>query len=243
MHENIYLSVIIPAYNEEANIGSTLEEVAVYLKGKDYSYEVIVIDDGSSDGTIQKAQEKKNILDELKVVPSKPNHGKGYVVRNAILASTGKYVMFMDADNATSINELDSFMPYLEEGYDAVIGSRRLKDSDVVVPESAMRIILGNIYILLSKIFLGSKVRDFNCGFKAYNRFAANKVFSLQRMDDWSFDTEIMFLLNKFGMKIKELPVRWTHKADSKVKPFKAGVESFLSLIKIKLNDLKGLYK
>ncbi len=243
MQENTFLSIIIPAYNEASNIGATLAEVAEYLKGKDYSYEVIVIDDGSSDDTISTAKEKKNDLNSLRIISSKPNRGKGYVVREAMLDSSGKYVMFMDADNSTSIKELDAFLPYLEEGYDAVIGSRRLKESDVVVPESIMRVCLGNIYILLSKIFLGSKVSDFNCGFKAYNRCTARKVFSLQRMKDWSFDTEIIFLLTKFGMKIKEVPVRWAHKADSKVKPLQAGIASFLSLIKIKINDLRGLYQ
>jgi hypothetical protein len=151
--------------------------------------------------------------------------------------------MFMDADNSTSISELDKFLPYLKEGYDVVMASRRLRESRVTVPESAMRILLGNIYILLSKIILGARVSDFNCGFKAYRRDPAMKIFSLQKMDGWSFDTELIFLINKLGMKIKEVPVKWAHKDTSKVRPLRAGIQSFLSLLKIKWNDITGIYE
>ena len=112
----------------------------------------------------------------------------------------------------------------------------------MVVSESAKRIILGQVYIFLSKLILGSRVTDFNCGFKAYRRDSARKIFSLQKMNDWSFDTELIFLLHKLKMRIKEAPVRWAHKDTSKVKPLKAGIESFLSLIKIKVNDIRGMY-
>ncbi|MGB2960788.1 MAG: glycosyltransferase, partial [Candidatus Omnitrophota bacterium] len=171
-----------------------------------------------------------------------PNRGKGYVLKKAMMKARGEYVMFMDADNSTSIYELDKFLPYLEEGYDAVIASRRIKGAEVVVPESVLRVLMGNVYILLSRIIFKLRVNDINCGFKAYRRDAARKIFSLQKMNDWSFDTELIFLIHKFGMRVKEVPVRWTHKYTSKVKPFRAGIQSFLSLLKIKLSDLKGDY-
>ena len=239
----IYLSAIIPAYNEEANISGTLREVAEYLKGKDFTSEVIVVDDGSKDATSQKALEFDQEIDNFRLIESKPNRGKGYVLKKAMLEARGKYLMFMDADNSTSIKELDKFLPYLEEGCDVVIGSRRLKESEVTVPESALRIFMGNVYILLSKTILGARVSDFNCGFKAYRREAAKRIFSLQRMDDWSYDTELIFLIHKMGMKIKEVPVKWAHKYTSKVKPLKAGIDSFLSLIRIKANSIKGVYE
>ncbi|MFQ5953206.1 MAG: dolichyl-phosphate beta-glucosyltransferase [Candidatus Omnitrophota bacterium] len=243
MPESVYLSVIIPAYNEEKNISSTLAEISDYLANKDFSSEVIVIDDGSEDGTIEKSREFESKLPNFRVIESKPNRGKGFVLKKAMPQASGDYVMFMDADNSTSIAEMDKFLPYLEKEYDVVIGSRRLKDSEIAVPESAMRIVLGNIYILLSWILLGAKVSDFNCGFKAYKREAARRIFSLQRMNDWSFDTELIFIIGKLGLKIKEVPVKWAHKFTSKVKPLKAGIESFLSLLKIKMNDIKGLYE
>ena len=242
MQENIALSVIIPAYNEESNIASTLSEVSGFLKKKGFTYEILVVDDGSSDGTVSKAMEIVENLPEMNVIESKPNRGKGYVVREGMGVARGRYLMFMDADNATSIRELDKFLPYLEEGYDAVIGSRRLKDSEIVVPESALRIFMGNVYIILSRILIGGRVTDFNCGFKAYKKEAAVKIFSKQKMNDWSFDTELIFLLKKFNMKIKEVPVKWEHKADSKVEPLKAGIESFLSLVKIRWTDIRGEY-
>ncbi len=241
--EKIFLSVVIPAYNEETNIGSTLAEVSKYLEGKGFLYEVIVIDDGSEDGTLEESLKSGEKLTNFRIIDSKPNMGKGYVVKKAMLEAKGRYAMFMDADNSTSIYEFDKFLPYLEQGYDAVIGSRRLKESEITVSEPVMRIFLGHVYILLSKLLLCSNVTDFNCGFKVYKQESARRVFSLQRMKDWSFDTELIFLLNKLHMKIKEVPVKWAHKDTSKVKPLKAGVESFLSLIRIKINDIRGLYE
>ena len=130
-----------------------------------------------------------------------------------------------------------------KEGYDVVMGSRRLKDSKIDVPEPIMRIVLGNFYIFLSKIFFGINVSDFNCGFKSYKSDSAKRLFSLQTMDNWSFDTEVIFLIKKLRMKIKEVPVRWTHKNTSKVKPIQAGIDSFLSLLRIKFRELNGTYK
>lgn len=242
MQKKVFLSVIIPAYNEEANVESTLADVAEYLKSKDFSYEVILVDDGSKDSTVEKAKTLNNKFKNFRIIESIPNRGKGFVVKKAMLQSNGDYAMFMDADNSTSIREFDKFLPYLEEGYDVVIGSRRLKDSKIVVPESILRIIMGNTYILLSKILLGVRVSDFNCGFKAYKSDAAKKVFSLQKMNDWSFDTELLFIITRLGLRIKEVPVKWTHKFTSKVEPLKAGVQSFLSLVRIKMNGIKGVY-
>ena len=240
--EELFLSVIIPAYNEERNIVSTLSEISEYLEKKDFSYELILIDDGSEDSTVQRSREFENKINNFQLIESKPNRGKGFVLKKAMLQAGGRYVMFMDADNSTSIYELDKFFPYLKEGYDVVIASRRIKGSEVVVPESALRVLMGNFYILLSKLIFNLRVNDINCGFKAYRRGAAREIFSLQRMNDWSFDTELIFLISKLGMRVKEVPVRWTHKYTSKVKPFQAGIESFLSLMKIKLNDVKGKY-
>lgn len=240
--KELFLSIIIPAYNEERNIVSTLSEIAEYLGKKDFSYELILIDDGSEDSTVKSSREFQDKISNFQLIESNPNRGKGYVLKKAMMKARGEYVMFMDADNSTSIYELDKFLPYLEEGYDAVIASRRIKGAEVVVPESVLRVLMGNIYILLSRIIFKLRVNDINCGFKAYRRDAARKIFSLQKMNDWSFDTELIFLIHKFGMRVKEVPVRWTHKYTSKVKPFRAGIQSFLSLLKIKLSDLKGDY-
>ena len=240
---DIYVSVILPAFNEEGNIGETLTDVGEYLAGKTFDSEVIVVDDGSSDKTYEEASGYAKDIKNLKVIKSSPNQGKGYVLRKAVGEAVGKYIMFMDADNATSIRELDKFLPHLEGEYDVVIGTRRHKESDIAVSESAMRIILGQIYIMLSRLIIGARASDFNCGFKAYKGDIAKKLFSLQKINGWAFDTELIFLINKYKMPMKEVPVRWEHKDTSKVKPLQAGIESFLSLVDIKRKDMAGEYK
>ena len=243
MNDGIFLSVVIPAYNEEPNIGKTLSEVVSFLAGKDFLSEVIVIDDGSTDSTVSLARCREKDIKGLKVIESSPNMGKGYVVRKAMEGARGRYVMFMDADNSTSIYELNSFLPYLEKGYDIAIGSRRIKGSRILTPEPALRVFMGDVYIFLSKVILGVDASDFNCGFKVYTAGAARKIFLLQKMTDWSFDTELLFIAKKLGLSVKEVPVRWAHHDDtSKVRPLKAGIDSFLSLLKIKVNSVRGVY-
>ena len=240
--ENLVLSIIIPAYNEEKNIGLTLDDIAGYLSSKDIACEVIVVDDGSTDGTVPEALTRSDAFCDFRVIKSFPNRGKGYVVRKAMLEAIGKYVMFMDADNSTPISEVEKFLKSIENGCDAAIGSRRMKESEVMVPESAARIFLGNIYMLLSKLILGISVSDFNCGFKMYRRCVAERIFCLQKMDGWCFDVELILIMKKLNMHIEEIPVRWSHEHDSKVRPIKAGFESFTGLVRIKLNDIRGIY-
>jgi dolichyl-phosphate beta-glucosyltransferase len=243
MAGDIFLTVIIPAYNEEKNIKSTLLEIAGYLKLKKFSYEVIVVDDGSADMTAQSAQSVSGSFPNFKLLKNGANRGKGYAVRNGVDVANGEYVLFMDADNSTSIYEFDKFLPYIEEGYDVVIASRRLKDSNVEGPQPLLRAKMGQFYIFLSRIILGLNVSDFNCGFKAYKMKSTRFIFGLQKMEDWSFDVELLFLIKKYGLKMKEVPVRWIHKSGSKVKPVKDAIRSFISIVKIKLNDAKKIYR
>lgn len=239
----ILVSVVIPAFNEEKNIYSTLEEIGRYFKDRGHSHEVIVVDDGSLDNTCQHAQSASIFFNSFQLIKNAENKGKGNAVKKGVNAARGEYVLFMDADNSTSIYELDKFLPYLKEGYDIVMASRRLKDSMVDQAQPFMRAAMGMVYIILSRLILGIKFSDFNCGFKAYSNKKAKFLFSKQRMDDWSFDTEILFIAVKNGFKIKEAPVRWVHKSTSKVKPIRDGIKSFVSLVKIKINDLRRLYE
>lgn len=243
MEDSIFLTIIIPAYNEERTIQGTLKEIAGYLAKRAFSYEVAVIDDGSTDKTYDNAQACSKLFSNFKVLKNNANTGKGYSVKRGILSAQGKYVLFMDADNSTSVYEFDKFLPYLKEGYDVVIASRRLKDSMVEEPQPLIRAKMGQFYIFLSRAFLGLNISDFNCGFKAYPNKAAKFLCERQEMDDWSFDTELLFIAKKHGLKIKEVPVRWVHKSGSKVKPVRDGIRSFLSVIKIKLNNIRKLYR
>jgi len=228
-------------YNEEANIASTINELSEYLKAKDFSSEVILIDDGSKDNTVERAKESKSELKNLRVIESFPNGGKGYVIKKAVLEARGDNIMFMDADSSVSIKELDKFIPLLKDEEEIYVASRRIPGAEVTIP--VIREILGRIYILISKLLLGIRVNDINCGFKIFKHEAAKKVFYRQIMNDWSFDAELLFLSGKYGYGIKEIPIKWEYKDTSKVRPLKDGVGSFMSLIKIRLNDLFGKYK
>lgn len=242
MKEKIFLSIIIPAYNEENTIESTLKEISEYVHKNRYSCEVIIVDDGSADNTIVNAQRSSALFDNFKIIKNLSNKGKGYSVKRAMLEAMGEYALFMDADNSTSISEFDKFLPHLKEGYDVVIASRRLKGSIVDEPQPLLRAKMGQFYIFLSRLILKLNVSDFNCGFKAYNVKSTRLIFGLQSMDDWSFDVELLFIINKYALKLKEVPVRWVHKSGSKVKPLKDAIRSFVSVLKIKANDIKRRY-
>ncbi|MFA6635518.1 MAG: glycosyltransferase [Candidatus Omnitrophota bacterium] len=237
----MYLSVIIPAYNEEKNIEGTLAEIEAYLAGKDLASEVILIDDGSINWTVVKAREFEERIRDFRIIESKPNHGKGYVVRRAMLEAQGEYSLFMDADNSTSIKELENFLPAISDKFDIYIASRRISGSKVKVP--IMRRALGNVYIFVARILLGIGISDINCGFKIYSKKSVQDIFTKQLMNDWSFDAENLFVAKKYGYKIKEIPVEWKHKYTSKVRPFSDGIKSFTSLVKIRTNDLLGKYR
>jgi dolichyl-phosphate beta-glucosyltransferase len=243
MNENIFLTIIVPSYNEEKAIRATLAEIAGYLKEKALTYEVLVVDDGSGDRTSQEASSAAYLFDNFRLMKNPGNMGKGYSVKAAMLSAKGEYALFMDADNSTSIYEIDKFLPYMKTGYDAAIASRRLKESLVDQPQPFLRANMGRFYIFLSKVILGLTPSDFNCGFKLFKMSSMRRIFELQIMNDWSFDVEILFLITKYGLKMAEVPVRWVHKPGSKVRPVKDAVKSFFSILKIKSNDLKGLYK
>lgn len=241
-YDKIYLSIVIPAYNEEPNLSFTLQDIAGYLKTKDFSYEIIVVDDGSSDKTAEIASGLGHNFNSFTLLENLTNRGKGYTVKRGVLAAKGKIILFMDADNSTRIDQLEKLMPALKEGNDVVIASRRVPGAEIETLQPLYRIILGNIYILLSRLILGTTVQDYNCGFKLYTKDAAKLLFFRLTRDGWSFDSELIFLISKFNLKIKEVPVRWKDKRTSKVKPLPDGINSFLSLIRIKLQAIKGTY-
>jgi len=243
---NEKLTIVIPAFNEAKKIEATVNEVTEYLSGKGYSYELIIVDDGSEDDTLDIIKRYKSINSNgnIKILENVSNKGKGYAVRNGIMQATGDYILFMDADNSTRIFEIERVLPSFKEGFDIVIGSRRLKNvpGNIVISQPSYRHVLGEIYIYISRLFFKISVRDYNCGFKIFKNNVAKKIFSKQMMDDWSFDLETLFLVEKYCFKIKEVPVNWKHYKGSKVRPVLDGIKSFISILMIKANDMAGKY-
>ena len=243
-NRDIYLTIVIPAYNEQPNLSSTLQDIAGYLKAKDYNYEIIVVDDGSADKTAETALSLSGLFKSFVLLKNPTNRGKGYSVKKGVLAAKGELILFMDADNSTRIDQLEKLIPAIkEEENDVVIASRRIPGAKIDGWQPLHRIILGNTYIILSKLILGATVRDYNCGFKLYKKDAAKLLFSRLTRDDWSFDSELIFLIFRFKLKLKEVPVVWHDKsATSKVRPIRDGINSLLSLVKIRLNSIKKVY-
>ena len=241
MDKEIYLSVIIPAYNEEKRLPETLKKISAYLKIQSYSYEIIVVSDGSKDQTAAAA----NSLDikNLTVIDNKKNHGKGYVVRQGMLKAKGKYRLFTDADNATSVDQVEKMWPLFAEGFQIVIGSRDIKGADVAVPQPWWRVFLGNIFNLAVQTISGLwGIWDTQCGFKGFTGRAAEDIFSRCRMDRFAFDVEVLSIARILRYKMKEIPVTWINDVESKVN-FKSMIKMLLEVLEIRLNVIKGKYK
>lgn len=218
MEQKPYLSVIIPAYREAERIGENLLEIENYLSSKNYTYEVLVVTDGSPDDTAKIARSRSSEVKNLRVIENKENHGKGYVVRQGLLEARGDLRLFLDADGSTSINHLDSFLPEFEKGFDVVIGSRDIEGAFVQVPQPKIRILMGNMGNWAIRVVLGLwSYPDTQCGFKILTEKAAQAVASRMVVDRFGFDFELIILAKKLGFKIKQMPVRWLNEEGSTV--------------------------
>jgi len=240
---NTKLSVIIPAYNEEKRVGSTLESVNRYLEKQDYSYEILVVANNCTDRTddvVKEYQEKIPHLELMDLGPGIP--GKGGAVREGLLKSNGQYAVFMDADNSTRITEMDKFWPHFVKGKAVVFGSRDIKGAKVEVSQSKLRETFGKMGNLLIQIVLLPGIKDTQCGFKAFNREAIKAIFPKQKITGWGFDMEVLALAKKLGFQTKEVPVAWYNAAGSKVS-WKGYLETFRDLFVIRFNLLTGKYK
>lgn len=242
MSNDLLLSLVIPAYNEEKRIGSSLAQIIAYFRRNGYSYELIVVDDGSTDGTVEIV---KGLMDEAKDgrLLSTQHSGKGAAVRKGVLNAEGRYIFFTDADLSTPIVELDKFLEQLNQGHKVVIGSRKIAGANVEVHQSWLRESMGKVFTWLTNVILTKNISDVTCGFKGFSRPVAQEIFSRQRVNDWSFDAEILFLAQKYGYSIKEVPVCWRNDPATKVNLLKDTVRSFLGLLRIRADDLKGKYR
>jgi len=239
----MYLSVIIPAYNEEKRLPRTLAEIDKYLKTQNYDYEILVVNDGSIDKTVEVLSNLKSQISNLKIIDNKENHGKGYVVRQGILEAKGEYRIFTDADNSTSIDQVEKVFPEFKKGADIIIGSRDVKGAILDPPQPWIRqLILGEGFKFLRKIIVGIwGIEDTQCGFKCFKKKAAENIFPKCKINRFAFDPEILVIAKKLGYKIKEIPVYWRNDPESKVK-FKSMVKMGLDLFKIRWNLITGRY-
>ncbi len=236
------LSVIIPAYNEEKRIGKTLGEINAYLSRQNYDYEILVVDNGSKDKTRDIVHELQGRIKGLKLV-ERNSGGKGKAVSAGMLEAQGDFRIFTDADNSTSIDQIEKMWPEFQNGFDVVIGSRDIKGAVLSPPQPWIRqVLLGEGFKLYRKLIIGLwGIEDTQCGFKGFSAKAAKEVFPKSKIDHFAFDPEILVLAQKSGYKIKEIPVVWKNDLDSKVKP-SAIIKMALDLIKIKWNLINKKY-
>lgn len=236
-----YLSIIIPAYNEEIRIVPTIGAIAAHVSGLAFPWELLISDDGSTDPTVELVNELG--LVNLRVLEAPKNEGKGSAVRRGMLAARGKYVLFDDADNSTPIEELGNLLPKVEdEGYDVAVGSRAAEGAQETKRSLPRRILSGGLRWIVRNVFrIG--VRDTQCGFKLYTREAAQRLHSAQTIEGFSFDLEILYLASKLGYEVAEVPVAWVDAPGSKLDTRKEAQRFLRDLLKIKLNDLRGVYK
>jgi len=243
-NQKIYLSVIIPAYNEEKRLPKTLREINNYLKKQTYTSEIIVVSDGSNDKTVEVSRSMKPEINNLKVLEFKERLGKGFGVKEGIFEAKGEYRVFTDADNSTSIDQVEKMWPEFEAGHDIVIGSRDMKESVLAVPQPWIRkIVLGGGFKLVRKIIIGLwTIKDTQCGFKGFKQKAAEDIFSRITIRHFGFDPEVLVIAKKLGYKIKEIPITWANDAQSKVK-FKSMVKMLFETLKIRQNLILRKYE
>lgn len=236
------LSVIIPAYNEAHRIEKTLLSVNKFLKKQPFESEILVISDGSSDETVSVVNALKKQIRNLSVIANQENRGKGWVTRQGMLTATGDVRVFMDADNSTKIEEIQKFLPLFEQGFDVVIGSRRIQGAIIAIHQGLVRDFLGGVFRLIVHTLVPLGIKDSQCGFKAFSARAVQKIFPRQTIFRWAFDVEILALARLFNLKIKEVPITWMNDQQSHVK-FSGMVRMLFEIFKIRWNLWANSYR
>lgn len=248
----IFLSIVIPTYNEEKRVEKSLEKIYKYLNTQPHSYEVIISDDGSSDSTKDIIKRHQNDWLELELLEN-THKGKAPAVISGMKLAKGKFVLFTDIDLSVSIEEVGKMLVWVEnQGYDIAIASREGPGA-VRMNEPNLRHVMGRIFNFIVQFVLLPGINDTQCGFKLFSRRAVQEIFSLTKLysDKDSeitggkvsgFDVEILFLARKLGYKIKEVPVTWVYKDSSKVHNLKDSYYNFMDVMRVRWNDIRGLY-
>ena len=235
-------SIIIPAYNEAARVGATVEKVLAYALQRGWDAEVIVVNDGSNDGTAEIIRGLAENNPQLRLLENPGNRGKGYSVRNGMLHGRGERLLFSDADLSSPIQEAEKLFAALAGGADVAIGSRWLRRELQTQPQPLYRQIFGRVFNLLLRLILGLSFKDTQCGFKAFTRHAAQAIFPLQKIERWGFDPELLYLARKQGLKVVEVPVEWAHREGTRISPLRDGTRMFVEMLRIRWNGFTGKY-
>jgi dolichyl-phosphate beta-glucosyltransferase len=237
------LSIIIPAFNEERRLPKAIEQIGSYLGARPLQAEILVVNDGSSDATPKLIESYRAKYPALRLISNGRNRGKGFSVRHGMLEARGEIALFTDADLSTPIEEADKLLAALREsGFDAAIGSRALDRSLIEVHQSAFREWAGTLFNRLVRRITGIEFSDTQCGFKAFRRERTRIIFEQQRIERFGFDPEILYLAKRHGLRVAEIPVRWSHDAGTKVNVVEDGIRMFLELPVIRWNSLRGSY-
>lgn len=245
------LTIVVPTYNEKGRIASTIQRLGEFMDCQSYPVDVLVVDDGSEDGTADLVDTLRNGSDNIHTLRG-DHRGKAYTVRTGMLAARGQYVIFCDADLSTPIEEVSHVLPFLRAGYDLAIGSREAPGAHRF-DEPPFRHLMGRVFTRLVHLVTGQKFEDTQCGFKAFSRQAAQDIFSrvqlygpntpvIQHAKVTGFDVELLFLARKRGLRIREVPVRWYYSPGSKVDPLRDSLQNLLDVLKVRLYDLQGRY-
>jgi glycosyltransferase involved in cell wall biosynthesis len=246
-----WLSVVVPAYNEEERLPATLEAIASYLASQPFSWEILVVDDGSEDRTAEVACAAMARVPQISLLRLE-HRGKGFAVRQGMLKARGEIVLFTDADLSTPIGEIHKLLAALEEGADVAIGSRQVSGAQRHL-EPLHRHLMGRVFNYLVRVLAVPGIQDTQCGFKAFRCAAAQNIFSRLRLyaDDapvvrgsrvTGFDVEVLFLARKLGYTVAEVPVLWRHDRRSKVDPLRDSYRMFLDVVRVRLNYIMGRY-
>ena len=238
---DIFLSIVIPAYNEKLRISETLTKIVSYLSNQHYSWEIVVANDGSTDGTDEIVTGSISSNPNIRLL-NLEHGGKGWAVKNGMLDAKGRYRFLVDADLSMPIEEISKFMPYFEDGSDIVIGSREVPGAHRF-DEPKNRHIQSKVFSLLVKCLALRGISDTQCGFKCFTSNAAKLLFDRQVVDGWAFDVEVLMLAKKYNMTTFELPIRWYHNSDSRLRIGPAAIEMIRDTLLVKIRHIMGIYK
>ena len=234
MQNEIFLSVIIPVYNESSRIKETLGKIREYLLKQNYLSEIIAVNDGSTDDTGDLLKKFAKELPNLKIINLETNKGKGAAVREGMINSHGETCVFMDADSSTDIREIEKMLPFLRAGYGVMVGSRFVKNSSITTPQPTTRLLAGKIFRLICRTITPTGVIDTQNGFKMFRGNAAREIFREQTLRGWAFDVEILMIAKKLGYTIKEVPISWHH-CDKSHTTLKTAAKMLVDLVRLKL--------